>query len=89
MARGTRVFDRTHIIRRTPTRRGITLHTDCGLTIRARHLVVATGYETAPYLADSLTELGVTFALVTEPCLGFSGWPGDRLIWETAQPTCI
>ena len=62
------------------------MHTDQGATIRARHLVVATGYETAPYLADALTELVVTFALVTEPRAEFPGWPGDPLIWETARP---
>ena len=85
-ARGTRIYDRTRVTRRTSTRRGITLHTDRGQTIRARHLVVATGYETAPYLADALTKLVVTFALVTEPRTEFPGWPGARLIWETARP---
>lgn len=85
-AQGARVHDRTNVIRRTTHRRGITLHTDRGLRIRARQLVVATGYETAPYLADPLTTLVVTFALVTEPRSEFPGWPGDRLIWETARP---
>lgn len=83
---GARVFDRTRVTRRTSTRHGVTLRTDRGLTIRARHLVIAAGYETAPYLADALTKLVVTFALVTEPRAGFPGWPGRRLIWETARP---
>lgn len=85
-AHGARIHDRTRVTRRTSNRRGITLHTDRGGRIRARHLVVATGYETAPYLADPLTTLVVTFALVTEPRAEFAGWPGDRLIWETARP---
>lgn len=85
-ARGARIFDRTRVVRRTTTRRGVTLVTDRGCRIRARHLVVATGYEIAPYLADRLTDLVVTFALVTEPAAKFTGWPGGRLIWETARP---
>lgn len=85
-ARGSRIYDRTRITGRTSTARGITLRTERGRIIRARHLVVATGYETAPYLADSLTTLVSTFALVTEPRDKFPGWPGERLIWETARP---
>ncbi|MBC7366151.1 MAG: FAD-binding oxidoreductase [Undibacterium sp.] len=85
-ARGARVYDRTRVTRRTSTRGGVTLHTDRGVKIRARRLVVATGYETAPYLAEGLSKLVSTFALVTEPRAHFSGWPGERLIWETARP---
>ncbi|HUG10525.1 MAG TPA: FAD-dependent oxidoreductase [Opitutaceae bacterium] len=84
--RGARVYDRTLVARHTSNRHGVTLHTDHGRKIRARHLVVATGYEVVPYLADKLTELVVTFAMVTEPRAEFPGWPGARLIWETAQP---
>jgi len=85
-ARGTRVHDRTRVMRRTSARRGVTLHTDHGLRLHARHLVIATGYETAPYLADALTKLVGTYAFATEPCTDYPGWPGDRLIWETARP---
>jgi glycine/D-amino acid oxidase-like deaminating enzyme len=84
--RGARVHDRTHVTRRTASRNGITLHTDRGAKIRARHLVVATGYETAPYLSSTDTKMLATFVIVTEPRDDFPGWPGDRLIWETARP---
>lgn len=50
------------------TRHRFTLHTDRGVKIRACHLVVATVYETAPYLADGLTRLVGTSAFVTEHC---------------------
>lgn len=85
-ARGARIHDRTRVTGRKFTRQGLTLRTDRGCRIRARHLVVAAGYETAPYLADQLTTLVATFALVTEPRAEFPGWPGGRLIWETARP---
>lgn len=85
-AHGTRIYDRTRITHRKSGRHGLILRTDRGRLIRARHLVVATGYETVPYLADELTTLVATFALVTEPRADFPGWPGRRLIWETARP---
>ncbi len=86
VARGARVRDRTRVTRRTTQRGGIELATEQGSRIRARRLVVATGYETAPYLAEPLAQLVSTYALVTEPRAAFPGWPGDRLIWETARP---
>lgn len=86
VGRGVRVHDRTRITRRATRPRGIELTTDRGCRIRARRLVVATGYETAPYLAEPLATHVSTYALVTEPQAAFPGWPGDRLIWETARP---
>ncbi|MBC8010911.1 MAG: FAD-dependent oxidoreductase [Burkholderiales bacterium] len=85
-AKGARIFDRTHVTRRkcSPTR--IELHTDAGHRIRARHLVVATGYETEPWLPVGLVKLNSTYALVTEPVERLPGWPGGRIVWETARP---
>lgn len=84
--RGARVFDRTRATRRRAARTGVEIHTARGPVVKARHLVVATGYETEPFLPDGLTRLIATFALVTEPLAAFPGWPAGRLIWETARP---
>ena len=84
--RGVRIHDRTRVTRRASTRRGFTLQTDRGHRVRARHLVLATGYESDPFLPDGPTRLLSTYALVTEPAPRFAGWPGSRLIWETANP---
>ena len=86
VARGTRVYDRTPVTSWKTTRHGIVLRTDRGFKLHARRLVVATGYETVPYLDEELTTLVSTYALVTEPRADFPGWPGTRLIWETARP---
>lgn len=85
---GARVYDRTRVTRRQagPGHRILSLQTDRGFTVKARHLVIATGYETEPYLPEKLTQLHSTYALVTEPVKEFTGWPGQRLLWETARP---
>ena len=34
----------------------------------------------------SNAQLTNTYAMATEPVEGFAGWPGEKLIWETARP---
>ncbi|MBL9213420.1 MAG: FAD-binding oxidoreductase [Opitutaceae bacterium] len=85
--RGARIYDRTTV---TGTRfhpRRVELRTAEGHCLRARHLVVATGYEVDAFLKIRMTELHSTFALISEPVAAFPGWPAARcLIWETADP---
>lgn len=84
-SRGAKIFDRTRVTRRKCEPDRVELHTDRGHRIRARHLVVATGYETEPWLSAPIVRLHSTYAMVTEPTT-CPGWPGDRLIWETSRP---
>jgi glycine/D-amino acid oxidase-like deaminating enzyme len=84
--RGACIHDRTRVTRRKSTRSGFTLETDRGHRVHAKHLVLATGYEADPLLPSRLTQLLSTYALVTEPAACPPGWPGSRLIWETARP---
>ena len=85
--RGVRVHDRTAVTRKRVNARGVELRTGRGALVRARHLVVATGFEAQEFLKRKVTALHSTFAMVTEPVNQFSGWPAGRcLIWETARP---
>lgn len=54
--------------------------------IRARNVVVATGYEAARFLSRPVAKLNSTYAMVTEPVKSFDGWPRRCLIWESAHP---
>ncbi len=86
---GANIHDRTAVTRMRRARNGnITLWTDRGHCVRARHLVIATGYETRPYLPDGIVSLVSTYALVTEPQPEWPGWPENCLIWETGRPYC-
>lgn len=84
--RGARIFDRTTVRRYHASGRGVVLHTDRGTQVRARFVVVAAGYEAASFLPLRGVRLRSTYALISEPVPGFPGWPGRRLIWETARP---
>jgi glycine/D-amino acid oxidase-like deaminating enzyme len=86
-ADGARIHDRTEVTRWTFHRGGVELFTSRGARVRARRLVVATGYEAGRFLPEPVGMLHSTFAAISEPVAGFAGWPAGRcLIWDTADP---
>ncbi|MET0263175.1 MAG: FAD-dependent oxidoreductase [Rariglobus sp.] len=84
--KGARLYDRTTVTSRVIKARGVELLTERGSRVRARKQVIATGYESQEYLPEKVTEMASTYAMVSEPLEEFTGWPGGRLIWETARP---
>ncbi|HEX2862481.1 MAG TPA: FAD-dependent oxidoreductase [Lacunisphaera sp.] len=87
VARGARVHDRTTVLRHRATARGVELFTDRGARLRARWLVLASGYEADQFLPRRFTALHSTYALASEPIANFPGWPvGLPVIWETGDP---
>jgi glycine/D-amino acid oxidase-like deaminating enzyme len=86
-AAGLEVYDRTRVTAYTSKKDGVELRTGNGVRIRARRVVLATGYETPEFLDRRIVRLHSTFALATAPVARFDGWGEDRcLIWETARP---
>jgi glycine/D-amino acid oxidase-like deaminating enzyme len=95
---GLRVFDRMTVTswKRTDAngrRRGddgngggFVLTTSEGFRVKARKIVVAAGYESLGFFRRKPAKCHSTYALVTEPLEELTGWPGQRLIWETARP---
>jgi len=87
--RGARVHDRTGVTRRRRRRGGVDLFTERRRRVRARQLVVATGYEAGEFLPEPIGALHSTFAVISEPIPGgdFAGWPANRaLLWDTGDP---
>jgi glycine/D-amino acid oxidase-like deaminating enzyme len=88
VGRGLEVFAETEASAYEPTGDGVTLRTVDGPTVRARHVVFATGYETPQFVGRDICwcTLKSTFAMVSQPLPGFEGWPERCLIWESARP---
>ena len=85
--KGAQVFDRSGVTRRRTSPRGIELTTQCGATVRAQWLVIASGYEADQFLPQPVTALHSTFAMISEPLPDLPGWPeGTPVIWDTGQP---
>jgi glycine/D-amino acid oxidase-like deaminating enzyme len=79
-----RVFDRTAVRAVRYTARQVQATTDRGSTIRANHIVFATGYETQLHRAAFPKRLFSTYALVSEP--GVRLWEDQAMFWETNRP---
>lgn len=79
------LYGRTRALGVIERKGALEISTDRG-RIRAKHLIVATGYEADRFLPEKISRLHSTYALVTEPVAIFAGWPERCLIWESARP---
>jgi glycine/D-amino acid oxidase-like deaminating enzyme len=68
-----------------PDANGVVLTTAFGI-VKARRVVIATGYAAHRQLKQDLGSLHSTYALASEPLATFEGWPERCLLWETARP---
>ena len=84
---GVPVHDRTAIARITPGNRSVELETDRGQRIRAKHLVLATGYAAQQCLRKRVAKNRSSYAFVTDPMPAADLGPlRDTLLWESARP---
>jgi glycine/D-amino acid oxidase-like deaminating enzyme len=79
------LYGRTNAMGFVPAKDGLEVHTERG-RIRAKHVIVAAGYEAERFLPKRVADLRSSFALITEPVAAFDGWSGRCLIWESARP---
>lgn len=87
VAQGLRVADRTKVVAfERPKPFHHVLRTDRGASVRARHVVVATGYEAQSMLKEKIVTLKRTYALVSEPMPAIPAWLRRHLVWESDDP---
>ena len=55
-------------------------------SLRCKHLMIASGYESQQYLRQRVATNHSSYALVTEPVRSGLGVLRDTLIWESARP---
>jgi glycine/D-amino acid oxidase-like deaminating enzyme len=58
---------------------------DCGRTIEARHVVLATGYVMPDCVQSDLHRVASSWAIATLPQASEVLWPGPALVWEASQ----
>ncbi|MDN5284855.1 MAG: FAD-binding oxidoreductase [Mucilaginibacter sp.] len=83
---GHKVYNNTAINHIEHTRQGVTLLTANNLTIKAKKLVIACGYESLHYVPKKIADINSTYAMVSEPIGDEFFWYKNSLIWETATP---
>lgn len=85
--KGTRVFDRTQVTAISATTRSVQLTSDCGLAIRARYAVIASGYEAQCWLRQRVAKNRSSYAYVSDPVNRAElRWMTDTLLWESERP---
>ena len=85
--RGAAVHDRTPLARIAADARGVELETTDGAIVRARHLVMATGYQAQRFLDARVAVNRSSYAFVTDPIeAGLLGPLRGLLLWESARP---
>ncbi|MEO8705094.1 MAG: FAD-dependent oxidoreductase [Kofleriaceae bacterium] len=85
--RGAGVFDRTEIVDVAQTARGVTVRTHRDVTIRARHVVVAGGYQSQRWLKQRVAKNRSSYACISDPIdRALLGPLKHTMIWESARP---
>jgi glycine/D-amino acid oxidase-like deaminating enzyme len=87
IGRGLRAFARTQVDHYETDGREVTMTTEAGRRVTARHVLFATGYETPEFLKDIPVKLKSTYAIAA--CVTKGSGLGNRdfpLLWETGTP---
>jgi glycine/D-amino acid oxidase-like deaminating enzyme len=85
IARGARLYAPVEITRVDAFGRGVRARTKSGMSVRADHLVFATGYEIPRRIPAAGHRITATWAIATAP-QPERLWPSRCLVWEAAQP---
>lgn len=84
--KGLEVYDRTAVADISHHRNGIIARTTDGYRIKAKYLIIATGYEAVRYIREPLLTLRSTYATVSENIQTDECWYNNCLIWESKDP---
>ncbi len=81
-----RIFQQTKIKALKSDETGAHLRTAQGQRIEAAHVIVATGYEAAPFLRDERVRMHSSYVVASRPQPAGKLWKDECLMWETARP---
>lgn len=84
--RDVKVFSETDVKSLIGTKNGVELFTDRHISIKAKKVIFASGYESLELKKDKNAVLSSSYAIVTEAFLKNEAWFENSLIWETARP---
>lgn len=86
LRKGAEVYERTGVLALEAGRRDVVARLSSGHRIRARHVIIAAGYESQTFLPGSVARNRSTYAFVSDPLPGEGAVLDDCLVWESARP---
>lgn len=85
VSRGATLSWPVDVVALHPEKDGVLIETAAGESVRARDVVLATGYERPTLFLPSAFSLLTTFAIATPPGVA-PLWKSDTMIWEASDP---
>ncbi len=85
-AQGARIYDHAGVTAIHESEREVTLTTDRSYALRAKYVVMATGYEATKWLDRNEARLHSTYAIISKPVPREQLWRDRCLIWDTGKP---
>ncbi|MBF8983405.1 FAD-binding oxidoreductase [Lutibacter sp. B2] len=83
---GLRVYENTEVVNVKNENKKVVLTTNNGFKIKAKKVIIATGYEARKYFNKKTAILTRSFNIVTKPLTCFEGWHNKCIIRDTDDP---
>jgi glycine/D-amino acid oxidase-like deaminating enzyme len=83
--RGAKIYAPVAVASISPRARGVDVLTEDGPSIKAKHVILATGYELPKSVSLKTHQVNSTWAIATRPQRQ-ALWPGEAFIWEASEP---
>ncbi|WP_199137697.1 NAD(P)/FAD-dependent oxidoreductase [Pedobacter sp. ASV12] len=84
--KGLQVYDKTELKKAKYESDHVLAHMHTGASVRAKHLIYCTGYETQQLLPNTIVKLKSTYAMVSERMEHLSDALANTLFWNTDTP---
>lgn len=81
-----RLFQKANVATLSEQADGCELRLSRGPRVRARFVIVATGYEAGRFIQSDLIRLHSTYVIASKPFPSGALWPSECLMWETSRP---
>ena len=85
-ANGARVYSPVEVMKAVSDPDGVTLLTDAGHAVRAKHLIFCCGYEFPEGVPTPGANIISSWALASKPRATCPRWLRDTLVWEGSDP---
>lgn len=84
---GVNVYDRTNVVKIEHNKNSVKMQTENNVTINAKMLVYANGYEAVKYISQKIVQLNSTYAICSDQGDAHSApFKNKFLLWNTANP---
>lgn len=87
LKRGSQVFERSEVVNMEASDAGVKMLSASGHRVEAKHVIIASGYESQSYLKQRVASNHSSYAFITDPLSPAAlGRLSDTMMWESSRP---